>query len=638
MVKQHRLDIDGLRAFAVFAVIINHADAGALQSGFLGVDIFFVISGYVITRSLLGQPDNSLRRFLTGFYSRRFKRLMPALLLCVTVTVAVLFLVDPDPAISFRTGLLALLGLGNVFLYIQSLDYFSADIAFNAFTHTWSLGVEEQFYLVAPALIWSGLRLSGPGSRHVLFTVMATLSALSLLLFLTYWNRQPLASFYLLHTRLWELGVGVLLALTLPSDRADKTKPLRWFGWQTGILVLLVGSLTLSDMDGRWLILLAVSGTAGIIAAPDRSRFLHNRPAVYLGAISYSLYLWHWPLLVFRNLSPDHVLTSPEFLIGLLFLAATLSYHLVEHPLRHRPWWPNRRSAAGTICLGLCIALGALSLWQIPVGQQRNLSTLERPTLMLPTGLPHDPTCVVDDGRRPLRPETFTDCTFPPLAGSETRTIWAMGDSHIGHFQALLVALHEDTGVGFHLVETPGQLFPPPTHMTTSSRDILLNQVKRHLQPGDIIFISRIYLTRTVAPALRDDIIPEWLPVLSQFAEDMKNRSVEVIVAGPPPMYNFADIRICQSTAFKSCAVPRRHLEPVITQTEALLAQLAEQHDNLKILRVFDQLCPPDKPVCLPLRNGFLTMRDRDHLNALGALLLKKDFMKIAGLTTRPSH
>ncbi|MCP1232276.1 acyltransferase family protein [Acetobacter indonesiensis] len=157
--KFYRLDIDGLRAFAVLAVIINHANHNTLCSGFLGVDVFFVISGFVIMKSLLRQPMRSFISFLNGFYIRRFKRLFPALLIVIATTFFVLFYIDPNPYASINTGIFSLIGLSNIYLWRQSLDYFSADISFNAFMHTWSLGVEEQFYLIVPALMWLALQL-----------------------------------------------------------------------------------------------------------------------------------------------------------------------------------------------------------------------------------------------------------------------------------------------------------------------------------------------------------------------------------------------------------------------------------------------------------------------------------------------
>ncbi|QYO77785.1 acyltransferase family protein [Devosia salina] len=149
----YRRDIDGLRAIAVLAVIAFHASPGLLGSGYLGVDIFFVISGYVITGYLVRAPKRGLTSYVLDFYSRRIRRLLPALLLCILVTAWAFVLVTTRPPKDvFDTGAWALLGLSNIQLFLASQDYFALEAGLNPFTHTWSLGVEEQYYLIYPAL------------------------------------------------------------------------------------------------------------------------------------------------------------------------------------------------------------------------------------------------------------------------------------------------------------------------------------------------------------------------------------------------------------------------------------------------------------------------------------------------------
>jgi peptidoglycan/LPS O-acetylase OafA/YrhL len=144
---KYRPEIDGLRALAVIAVILNHIHPNLLPSGYLGVDIFFVISGYVITGSITNREVNSLTEHLSGFYLRRIKRLFPALITCIIVTSLLICLFNPKPADSLNTGMAALLGGSNLYLFHRATDYFASSTQLNVFTHTWSLGVEEQFYL-----------------------------------------------------------------------------------------------------------------------------------------------------------------------------------------------------------------------------------------------------------------------------------------------------------------------------------------------------------------------------------------------------------------------------------------------------------------------------------------------------------
>jgi len=302
----YRPEIDGLRALAVLAVILHHFQAGLLPSGYLGVDIFFVISGFVITASLAARgPYQNAAELLLGFYSRRVKRLLPALILCVVVTAIAVCAFDPQPQQSLQTGMAALFGGSNLLLFWQTTDYFARDAALNAFTQTWSLGVEEQFYLLYPLLIWAcGFRRAGiTGGDRRLFAVLAVTSLLSLTSFLVLVGRQPAAAYFLMPSRFWELGAGGLLWLALQRRRvAARLAPLRRPGWAVAALGLLVAALVLPrSLQALATPAVVVLSGALIVAGQGGNpvgRLLRLPAAVALGRLSYSLYLWHWSVLV----------------------------------------------------------------------------------------------------------------------------------------------------------------------------------------------------------------------------------------------------------------------------------------------------------------------------------------------------
>ena len=171
--SNYRKEIDGLRAVAVIAVIINHFNDEFLRSGYLGVDIFFVISGFVITSSLASRESKGFWDFILSFYERRIKRLVPALAFFVLVSGILICLVNPYPGLSLFTGITSLFGVSNFYLLSQSTDYFAESTQLNVFTHTWSLGVEEQFYFLFPLIIWvSGfIRKTKNGQRNFIFLI-----------------------------------------------------------------------------------------------------------------------------------------------------------------------------------------------------------------------------------------------------------------------------------------------------------------------------------------------------------------------------------------------------------------------------------------------------------------------------------
>lgn len=186
--------------------------------------------------------------------------------------------------------------------------------------------------------------------------------------------------------------------------------------------------------------------------------------------------------------------------------------------------------------------------------------------------------------------------------------------------------------MGFHLVETPGQAFPQIPGTETSSRQSLFNDAKKRMKPGDIILISRLYLTRTNPVKTQDSLMDKWLPTLSDFVNNMEKQGLIVVVAGPPPLYQFPDIRACRDQSFNSCSIPRQDIAPVIDDIYGALHIIAKSQKNLKILNVFEQLCPSQQNRCYPGIDRHMTMRDRDHLNVYGSELLEQTFMELVSL------
>lgn len=331
---RYRPEIDGLRAVAVMAVLMFHAGLPLAGSGFVGVDIFFVISGYLITGIVL--RDDAAGQFsLVRFYSRRARRLLPALLAVAAASVAFgwFFLNASELTDLASSAAAALTGVSNI-RFARHIGYFDADAPFAPLLMTWSLGIEEQFYLIFPmALLLVHRRLA----RHtgwVLLGVTAAGFAFA------EWRGavSPDLSYFALSCRAWELAAGA----TIAAWERGRQQPFRanallaWGG--LGLIVLAIeqpGAERLSQVT----IPLAVAGAAALIASSGtilHRRVLASRPLVFVGLVSYSLYLWHWPLLSFARLAAVYDLTrwTRVLLAVAAFVLAVLSWRLIERPFR----------------------------------------------------------------------------------------------------------------------------------------------------------------------------------------------------------------------------------------------------------------------------------------------------------------
>ncbi len=354
----YRPEIDGLRALAVVPVILFHAGFSSFAGGFVGVDVFFVISGFLITSIILEEREAGSFTF-AGFYERRARRILPALFLVGVVSLCLAwFILSPWELRSFSQSLAAVSVFGSNLFFLLTSDYFSTAAELKPLLHTWSLAIEEQFYVFFPIALLVAWRF---GLRRIFWGVVTVgVVSLAASVWLTQHNQG--AAFYLLPTRAWELMAGVLVALYLhgePEQRQPVSEVLGAIG-----LVLVLVPVVLFDKNTpfpSWRALLPTIGTALVIAfASGRTwvgRALRIRALVGMGLISYSAYLWHQPLFAFarhRSLDEPGALAY-VFLILLALAAAFLSWKFVERPARDRDRFTRaqvcKASVAGTILL-----------------------------------------------------------------------------------------------------------------------------------------------------------------------------------------------------------------------------------------------------------------------------------------------
>jgi peptidoglycan/LPS O-acetylase OafA/YrhL len=359
--SRFRGDIEGLRGVAVLLVVFGHV-TGWPRGGFIGVDVFFVISGYLITGLLVSEGERTGRISIRGFYARRIRRLLPAgvLVLVLTDLAASLLLLPSRAHETFVDSLWAFGFLANVHFAHLGTDYFSLTRAPSPVQHYWSLSVEEQFYLVWPAAILLVFGLAKRAARRVLVVVAAIVVATSLAWSVVSTAHSPAAAYFSSPARAWELGAGALLVLLSPRRVPGFVA---WLGAAGLVASALV--ITPKTAVPGYALVLPVASTVAIIAAGGARLGLATAGIRYVGLISYSLYLWHWPCVVLGSTVPGGTSAlGKAVLVGLSFGLAVLSYHVVEQPFRrHRPQevpGPRRASAiAPAYAMVLIAALGA---------------------------------------------------------------------------------------------------------------------------------------------------------------------------------------------------------------------------------------------------------------------------------------
>jgi peptidoglycan/LPS O-acetylase OafA/YrhL len=382
-----RRDIQGLRAVAIALVVLAHAHVPGFAGGFVGVDVFFVLSGYLITGLLVRERLSTGGIRYSQFLSRRLRRLLPAMLAMLVVVLVLATLVLSAYETRMQTGsfVYAATWTSNFFFALSDFEYFSALQAKDLFLHTWSLGVEEQFYIIWPWLVVVAFAFLGAGGnarnrKKPLLYLLATVFVVSLALCLHWAEYGPLLSFYMMPARGWQFAMGAAVFVWFHKSGntetgAERRSPSALMNSLIGVIgmSLIVGSAMLLDTDlayPGWYALLPSGGAALVILAGRESassvcnRVLASDRFVWVGDRSYSLYLWHWPVLLLGGaFGMTRGAVGTAVLIAISFLLASASYQLIE-----RPFWKGRFSnatahrtvlaSAGTIAIVVVVAFG----------------------------------------------------------------------------------------------------------------------------------------------------------------------------------------------------------------------------------------------------------------------------------------
>ncbi len=415
--KTFRADIEGLRAVAVLAVVLFHASVPGIGGGFVGVDVFFVISGFLITGLLWREVSSTGSVRLSSFYGARARRLLPASATVGVVTMAASAILLPPlqarPAIT--DGIASALYVSNYQFVLRGVDYFAMHVTASPFLHYWSLGVEEQFYLVwAPMLLgtmWlirlarrARRRAGAPASKRPFIVLLALIAVMSFVLSFLASYILPAAAFYSLPTRAWQLAIGGLVALTALGWQRLSPRIAAITGW-TGLALILLACAWLSPttLYPGSAALLPTLGAALVIGAgcatPNQGggRLLGWAPMRAIGRISYSWYLWHWPVLVLAPFLLGHSLNLAERMFAAVLSAglAWLTLRYLENPLRFAPKirssaWRSLAMGAVATLIAVCVGAALLKVMPTPVGHGAPAKPLTFTAAPVPAGSPVD--------------------------------------------------------------------------------------------------------------------------------------------------------------------------------------------------------------------------------------------------------
>lgn len=658
--SRFRGDVEGLRSVAVLLVVLYHAGVPGISGGYVGVDVFFVLSGFLITGLLLAEVRRTGRIDLARFYGRRARRLLPlATLVVVATVVATLVLVPPVDRPGIGLDVLgAALYAANWRYAVGATDYLGADSQDSPLLHFWSLGVEEQYYLVWPLLLllvtWRGRGGWAPTRRRAAVGLaLLGLGSLALSWWLT--PRTGSWAYFGLHTRAWELAAGAGLALALPAVARLPRVAAALLGW-TGLVMVLVSAFAYDDTTvfPGTVALLPVLGTVLVVAAgaPEGAAGtarLFAHPALrYVGRISYAWYLWHWPCLVLTRVatdgSPSTLQTAAAVLLS--FVLAAVSHVLVENPVRHQKALSARSSrslalgaALTVVGVAAALVLHPFAATSAPEPPREQLGVLTGSADQDPSA-PAVPAMTAAQARadqeRPAgcyvsyaktEPPAPQECVFGDPDGDVA--VGLVGDSHSAHWLPAFDALARERGWKLYYWGKSScppfevDVWAPRLDRTYSEcrewTDGVLDEL-RTLPPLDVLYLARaqVYIDDTLGPdgerIDEESVGPVWEDAARRTFADLDQVADRLVVVQDTPWAE-DDVPACLSEHpgedWTACDFPREgnvHRDAPLVAAE----QRAAGDGPVQWLDMTDRVCPGD-PCPVVADNGAVIYGDSSH-------------------------
>ncbi|QRM28386.1 acyltransferase family protein [Microvirga sp. VF16] len=641
-------EVQGLRAVAVVSVLIYHIWPAVLPGGYVGVDVFFVISGFLITGSLIREFETKGRISISGFYARRIRRLLPAATLVSAAVALSIPLFPKGYWADIVNGIMASTAyVQNWFLAAQAVDYLAGD-AKGPMNHFWSLSVEEQYYIVWPLIlvpVVAVARRAGLDPRRAFGWIIAIVGGASLAYSVFLTPLDPGTAYFATTTRAWELALGGALSILLTRNAlADSQRAILGLLGVVGIVVASIAYSESTPFPG-YTALLPTLAAAAVIAssgsqAPWSARgLLSSRPFQYFGDISYSLYLWHWPLIIVYGEVTDRTIGLPDGFA--LFLASCGLAHLskvyVEDRFRIPSFSTERTVAAGAACIAATLVLGVGYLGisthdqdALASGQNRRGALAmvdpqydwrsEDLTKIIPKleNLRADvPNIYASKCHQEQRKTEVLVCAYGDPRSK--RRIAMIGDSHAGHLYPAFEEMVRDKGVDFRGLSKSASLFSleafyyqplkrPYTECLEWSKNVIAWLERER---PDIVLISQ---SPAYPETTRRGMAEAWSRLLAM--------GLDVRIVRSTPWLRFdPDKCLAESKDWNVDCAPLREVafrdDPVLTAAQEL---------NLNVLDLTDHLC--DAARCPTVIGGIMVYRDRHHFTATFARTLSGIFGK----------
>ena len=639
---RYRPDIDGLRAVAVLSVIFYHFNKNLLPGGFMGVDIFFVISGYVVTATIFRYQSNNLKKYLLTFYARRIKRILPNLIVVIVFFSVISFLFIPpiNAGGIIKSGMYSLLGVSNFYFVFEDFDYFGIGSQSNPFTHTWSLGVEEQFYLIYPFVIY--LIFTHFKKSHLTgLLILIGLGLLSAVYSGYSFYSDPVYAYYYMPSRFWELAAGGALFIAQAGGyRIDKDLSYKWATiWQMIAVIFVAYGLFFSSGSVGFPFPGAVpivAGTSIIIFVGNAennpiSKILSLGPFVYIGILSYSLYLWHWPIITLFHwtfgLESIYTILAASFFTVLL---SWLSFKYVEQKFRKITISNNQLRVIG---IGVIATVFSVIGLKFGFNELNKLSNdTYNPIAFQNVKVPKKawPKSVTECHYRYYK-DTEQEAIERCLGGIDrkktAKTIYMLGDSHMQALYAMALSATKNTSITVKQIHNNSV---PKILDGINSGLADIDYVIKKSKPGDLIVVSfyrgKFYDGWTQVPLDKDPMselkvrerYQNSMQYFSIFANKLSRKKISLLLINDvPQMRN--PVRIQQCLVQKKFGLPNACDVKAIQSLHSrkpmtsLFTELSDKYLNVYMWDPHSLVCPDE--VCRFRDSRGFVMIDHNHIS-----------------------